>query len=119
MTDTEKTIAKLVSGKYIYDNYTITVNADDINNVQVKVVATTSYKYVTEWKMSGVLDTETGVLAYSDCSMNEIMYDTTGNIVKTNNMYVNGIGKINFAQGFITWFDCEQDTAKDLIFKKV
>ncbi len=71
----------------------------------------------TEWIMTGVLDTDTLTLDYTDGIRTDYVYDEDGNETGTI-VYENGSGSFQFDEDLtFTWTDEMEDAGKDLVFE--
>lgn len=76
----------------------------------------------TEWSMSGVFDTETLSVSYSDCTKKEVVFDRESEeaeqIPQETIEYTGGTGAIHFGNdGTLAWNDDQEQVAAGMVFE--
>jgi len=98
----------------------IAAKGDDMADVAV-LWAGSAFEY-TEWTMSGILDTDTLTVSYSDCTKKIVTFDDTskdtGEPAQETIEYTGGTGTITFGEGgTLVWNDDQEQIAKDAVFE--
>ena len=113
-----------VVGNYVYERAGIEIRAAGDDMAVITVRWSNSAFDHAEWNMSGVFDTETLTVTYSDCIKKIVSYDReAGEDEKEPEEtieYRNGTGSISFQEnGTLTWIDEQEHIADDAVFEYV
>lgn len=71
----------------------------------------------TRWEMTGIYDSNSGILVYSDCISSEIHYNEDGTETKKEN-YTGGKGKFYFNDGYMHWQNDTESIGNGSNFEK-
>ena len=92
--------------------------SEDGTDCLVTITDTPSPDKMTDWMMTGELDTETLTITYTSCTKTEYELDADGNIVSENKIYEDGTGSfvIDEEDQTLTWIDDKEDAGKGSLF---
>jgi len=111
-----------VIGNYVCDRARVEVQPKGEDMADITVSWSNSAFDHAEWTMSGVFDTDTMTVSYSDCVMKNVAYDRdseeTDKIPLETIIYTDGSGKIIFGEdGTLTWEDDQDHAAEGMVFE--
>ena len=109
-------------GNYVCDRARIEVMPEGEDMADITVSWSSSAFEHTEWSMSGVLDTETLTVSYSDCTKKDVVYDRdseeAGQTPQETIEYTDGTGTILFGNdGTLVWNDDQEHAADGMVFE--
>lgn len=109
-------------GNYVCDRARIEIMPKGEDMADITVSWGSSAFEHTEWSMSGVFDTETLSVTYSDCTKKEIVYDRESEEAEQTPQetieYTGGTGAIHFGNdGTLAWNDDQEQVAAGLVFE--
>ena len=111
-------------GNYVCDRARAEVMPKGDESAQITITWGSSAFDTAQWTMSGVLDTDTLEVSYSDCTKKIISYDRdseeTDQTPEETVEYTDGSGKIIFGEdGTLTWDDSQEHIADDMVFEYI
>ena len=110
------------TGDYVWARARANVSAEGDDRAVINISWSSSAFEHAEWTMSGVLDSETLALSYSDCVKKIITYDMDSDPLVDEPAetieYTDGTGTIFFnADNTFTWADDQENIAQDAVFE--
>ncbi len=104
-------------GPYVCEGCSIFIEADGSKNGRATVTWSQSANEMAEWTMTGVFDTETLSIRYSDCVKNIYVYGDDGIVTSSETLYKDGAGTIAFTEDLVlSWIDESEHVADGMLF---
>ena len=104
-------------GTYASGRCAILVEADGMEKSKFTVTWGSSAWQSSEWTMSGVLDTDTLTVNYTDGVRKDLEFKEDGTIGKETVVYENGTGSFKIEGSKLIWTDDNEHAADDLVFE--
>ena len=112
------------AGNYVCDRAKIEVMPKGEDMADITVSWGNSAFDTAQWNMSGVFDTDTLTVAYSDCTMKTVVFDREAEEADQSPeetvMYTDGTGSITFQEnGTLSWNDDQDHIADGMVFEYI
>ena len=104
-------------GTYAKDRASILVEADGMQESKFTIMWGSSAAEHSEWTMTGVLNTETLTVDYTDAVKKNVVFNEDGTVASEEVVYENGKGSFKFEGSTLTWTDEEEHAADDMVFE--
>ena len=107
-------------GSYQCDRAGATVECLGYDEAWISIEWASSASEVTNWVISGRLDTNTRSIAYDGCSKTDFVYDNGGEVISDDSEYEDIPGVITFNDdGSFTWHRELPEGGEDMVFEWV
>ena len=107
-------------GRYSADRAYATVQAEGPENARVTIDWASSAQELSEWVITGRLDSSTMTVNYTDCVKTTRIYTSSGALESETVDYTNGTGRIVFGDnGTFAWEEDQGEHSGALIFEWV
>ncbi|MBR3202471.1 MAG: hypothetical protein IKF60_02665 [Solobacterium sp.] len=105
-------------GTYAKDRASILVEADGMQESKFTIMWGSSAAETSEWTMSGVLNTETLTVDYTNGVRKNLVFNEDGSVASEEIVYENGKGSFKFdGTNKLVWTDEQEHAADDMIFE--
>ena len=108
------------AGKYQCDRARADIQCAGFEDAWITIQWGSSAWELTQWDIFGTLAADTMTIAYSGCTMSDLVYDDNGELKSQETVYEGGTGTVVFNDdGTFTWHEDQSETGTDMVFQRL